>query len=56
MAEAKRAGLAGVKGHRIVGGLRISLYNAVSLESTRVLCDFMRDFARRRSISPAPAQ
>jgi phosphoserine aminotransferase len=46
VAEAKRAGLVGVKGHRIVGGLRVSLYNAVTLESTRVLCEFMRDFAR----------
>jgi phosphoserine aminotransferase len=45
VAEAKQAGLVGVKGHRLVGGLRVSLYNAVSLESTRVLCDFMQEFA-----------
>jgi phosphoserine aminotransferase len=52
VAEAKRAGLVGVKGHRLVGGLRVSLYNAVSLESTRALCDFMRDFARHAGGSP----
>ena len=46
-AEAAEAGMIGLKGHRSVGGLRASLYNAVSLESVAVLVDFLRDFARR---------
>jgi phosphoserine aminotransferase len=37
----------GLKGHRSIGGLRASLYNAVSLESVEVLVDFLREFARR---------
>ncbi len=45
--EAKQHGIVGIKGHRSVGGIRVSLYNAVSLESTRVLCDFMRSFAAK---------
>ncbi len=45
LAEAKQQSLVGLKGHRLVGGMRASLYNAVSLESTRRLCDFMRTFA-----------
>jgi phosphoserine aminotransferase len=47
LAEAAEAGMIGLKGHRSVGGLRASLYNAVSLESVEVLVDFLRDFARR---------
>jgi phosphoserine aminotransferase len=47
VAEAEAAGLLGLKGHRSVGGLRASLYNAVSLESVGVLVDLLRDFARR---------
>ncbi len=45
--EAEAAGLMALKGHRALGGMRASLYNAVSLEAVRVLVDFMRDFARR---------
>jgi phosphoserine aminotransferase len=44
--EAKKQNIVGIKGHRSVGGIRVSLYNAVSLESTRALADFMRHFAR----------
>lgn len=47
VAEATAAGLLGLKGHRSVGGLRASLYNAVSLDSVGVLADLLRDFARR---------
>lgn len=47
VAEATAAGLVGLKGHRTVGGLRASLYNAVSLESVGVLCDFLEEFERR---------
>ncbi|MDR3077234.1 MAG: 3-phosphoserine/phosphohydroxythreonine transaminase, partial [Planctomycetota bacterium] len=45
--EAKAAGLDGLKGHRSVGGLRASLYNAFPLEGVKALVGFMRDFARR---------
>lgn len=46
--EAAAAGLAGTSGHRSVGGLRISLYNAVTLEAVRALTGFMREFQRTR--------
>ncbi len=42
--EGKAAGLEGLKGHRSVGGIRASLYNALPLESVEVLVGFMRDF------------
>ncbi|MDO4777209.1 MAG: 3-phosphoserine/phosphohydroxythreonine transaminase [Cardiobacteriaceae bacterium] len=44
--EAEKAGLSGLKGHRIVGGLRASLYNALELDSVRALIAFMEQFAR----------
>lgn len=43
---ATEAGFVGLKGHRLVGGLRASIYNAVSLESVHALCDFLRDFRK----------
>lgn len=43
---ARAAGLASLEGHRSVGGLRASLYNAVSLEAVQALVDFMREFER----------
>jgi phosphoserine aminotransferase len=46
VSEAKKHGMVGLKGHRSVGGIRVSLYNAVSLEWTNTLCSFMRDFAK----------
>ncbi|MCL2523748.1 MAG: 3-phosphoserine/phosphohydroxythreonine transaminase [Betaproteobacteria bacterium] len=45
--QAKAAGLLGLKGHKSVGGMRASLYNAVTLEAVRVLVEFMNDFAKR---------
>ncbi len=45
--ESKVAGLMGLKGHKSVGGMRASLYNAVPLAGVQVLVDFMNDFARR---------
>ncbi|MCL2005643.1 MAG: 3-phosphoserine/phosphohydroxythreonine transaminase [Planctomycetaceae bacterium] len=44
-AEAKTAGLIMLSGHRSVGGLRASIYNAMPREGVVALCDFMRDFA-----------
>ena len=42
--EAAAAGITGVAGHRSVGGMRVSLYNAVTLEAVQALVGFMRDF------------
>ncbi|MFO0672462.1 MAG: 3-phosphoserine/phosphohydroxythreonine transaminase [Polyangiaceae bacterium] len=49
LAEAKKARIIGLKGHRSVGGMRVSLYNAVSVEWTKTLADFMNDFAKRNA-------
>ncbi len=46
--EAAAAGLVGTTGHRSVGGMRISLYNAVTLEAVEALTGFMREFHRAR--------
>ncbi len=40
-------GLSGLKGHRSVGGLRASLYNAQSLAAVRALVAFMREFEKK---------
>lgn len=45
--EAKAAGMDGLKGHRSVGGIRASIYNAMSLEGCRRLADFMTEFQRK---------
>ena len=47
--ESKAAGLIGLKGHRSVGGLRASLYNAQSIEGVKALVDFMKDFEQKNS-------
>jgi phosphoserine aminotransferase len=47
LAAAAAAGLKGLKGHRIVGGMRASLYNAMPLEGVEKLCTFMREFERQ---------
>ncbi|HXB90647.1 MAG TPA: 3-phosphoserine/phosphohydroxythreonine transaminase [Puia sp.] len=41
----KENGMVGVKGHRSVGGFRVSLYNALSLQSVETLTSLMKDFA-----------
>jgi phosphoserine aminotransferase len=46
--EAEAAGLIGTPGHRSVGGMRVSLYNAVTLEAVEALTAFMREFRRTR--------
>ncbi|MBC7794759.1 MAG: 3-phosphoserine/phosphohydroxythreonine transaminase [Clostridia bacterium] len=45
--ESAAAELVGLKGHRLVGGLRASIYNAVPEKSVAVLVDFMKDFHKR---------
>jgi phosphoserine aminotransferase len=44
---AEAAGLMALKGHRAVGGMRASLYNAMPVEGVQALVDFMQDFAKR---------
>ncbi|NEZ03474.1 3-phosphoserine/phosphohydroxythreonine transaminase [Wenzhouxiangella sp. XN201] len=44
---AEASGLYGLKGHRALGGLRASLYNAQTLDAVETLVDFMREFERR---------
>jgi len=48
VAEAKKNAMIGLKGHRSVGGIRVSLYNAVEPEWVAALASFMKDFAKRR--------
>ncbi|HEY4979610.1 MAG TPA: 3-phosphoserine/phosphohydroxythreonine transaminase [Candidatus Acidoferrum sp.] len=46
--QATAAGLIGTPGHRSVGGMRISLYNAVGLDAVEALSGFMKEFQRAR--------
>lgn len=46
---AATAGLVGLKGHRLVGGMRASLYNAMPESGVRALLDYMKEFARSRA-------
>ena len=45
--QAAEHGLLALKGHRSVGGVRASIYNACSLESVETLVDYMKDFEQR---------
>ena len=47
VAEAKDAGMVGLAGHRSVGGIRASIYNAIDLEACQALASFMGEFARK---------
>ncbi len=47
LAEAEAAGLLNLKGHRSVGGMRASIYNAVGEEAVDALIAFMQDFEKR---------
>jgi phosphoserine aminotransferase len=47
LSEAKQAGLTNLEGHRSVGGMRASIYNATTLKAVQALTDFMGQFARR---------
>ena len=49
LAEAGKAGLTNLEGHRSVGGMRASLYNAMPAAGVDALVEFMRDFARRNA-------
>jgi len=45
--EASEHGLVALRGHRSVGGIRASIYNAFPIEGVEVLVDFMKGFADR---------
>ena len=48
LAGAREAGLLALKGHRIVGGMRASIYNAMPIEGVRALVAYLREFEKRR--------
>ena len=45
-ASAKAAGFDNLKGHKSVGGLRASIYNAMPMEGVEKLCEFIQKFER----------
>ena len=47
VSESKAAGLLALKGHKAVGGIRASLYNALPVEAAQALVEFMQDFQQR---------
>lgn len=47
ISEALASGFGGLKGHRSVGGIRVSMYNAMTLEGIKALTEFMVDFAKK---------
>ena len=47
--EAAEAGLANLRGHRVLGGMRASIYNAMPLAGVEALIDFMRAFERKHA-------
>jgi phosphoserine aminotransferase len=47
VSESEAAGFVGLQGHRSVGGIRVSLYNAITIESVQALIDFMDAFRRQ---------
>jgi phosphoserine aminotransferase len=47
IANATDAGMIGLKGHRSVGGIRASIYNAVPTEAVKALADFMHEFEKK---------
>ena len=47
VAEGEAAGFIGIKGHRSVGGLRASVYNAMPLEGAKAFAEFMAEFMRK---------
>lgn len=44
----KQNGMVGIKGHRSVGGFRVSMYNALPIESVQVFTSLMKDFAEKK--------
>jgi phosphoserine aminotransferase len=55
VAEATKRGLDGLKGHRSVGGMRASIYNAFPRQGVAALINFMKEFERANRSAAAPA-
>ena len=49
VSEAKKAGLINIKGHRTVGGMRASIYNAMPVDGVKKLIEFMKKFERENA-------
>lgn len=49
VAEAKKSGMVGLKGYRSLGGVRVSTYNAVTVEQVETLVAFMEGFAQKHA-------
>ena len=49
IAEGKKRGFVGIGGHRLVGGCRVSAYNAVTVEACRALADFMKEYQNKHA-------
>jgi phosphoserine aminotransferase len=47
VSEAKAQGIVNIKGHRSVGGMRASIYNAMPKEGVETLVDFMKEFEKK---------
>ena len=48
--EAAKNGLVSLKGHKVIGGLRASIYNAMPIEGVYKLVEFMKKFARENNV------
>lgn len=51
--EAKEHGIVNIKGHRSVGGMRASIYNAMPVEGVEALIDFMKEFEKENKANAA---
>ena len=49
IAEGKKRGFVGIGGHRLVGGCRVSAYNAVTIEACQALADFMKEYQNQHA-------
>ncbi len=49
IAEGKKRGFVGIGGHRLVGGCRVSTYNAVTVEACKALADFMKEYQNQHA-------
>ena len=47
--EAAQNGLVSLKGHRLVGGMRASIYNAMPVEGVKALIEFMKKFEKENA-------
>ena len=54
--EGEAAGLSGLAGHRSVGGLRASIYNAMEEAGVRKLVDFMKEFEKKNAARAAASR